>query len=158
MDPITLMAAANAAFKGVQTLVNNGREIEDVFAQLSKWATYTSDLKAWCKSEDEKPSIFKKLSFGDSTSDALNAISVRMKIAQQETDIREMFQWYGPPGAYEEFIAERRKIEAQRKRMIHDQMLRRKAFINNVLLTILASIMFGLIGFLVHLIYTVVTM
>lgn len=150
MDPITLMAGASAAFNGVKALIDNGREIEDVFAQLTKWATYTSDLRAWAQGEEAKPSIFKKLSFGNSTSEALNVMTVRMKLAQQEKDIREMFQWYGPPGAYEEFIHERRRIEAERKRMIYDQMLRRKEFLYNLVMYGSLVILLSLLGFMIN--------
>ena len=128
MDPITLLAAASAAFNGVKKLVEHGREIEEVFSQLGKWATATSDLQEWCKQQDTKPSIFKKLSFKNDTAAAMDAVTVRMKLAQQEKDIREMFQWYGPPDSYEEFIKERRKIKAQREKMIYEQARRRKEF------------------------------
>ena len=153
MDPITLLAAANAAFHGVKKLIDHGKEIEDVFAQLSKWASYTSDLQEWCKQEEAKPSIFKKLSFKDDTSEALNVMSIRMKLAQQETDIREMFQWYGPPNAYEEFIQERRRIKAHREKMIYDQARRRKEFVYlmfNISLIALALAFLGWIGFVMY--------
>lgn len=157
MDPITLLAAASAAFNGVKQLVEHGREIEDVFGQLSKWASATSDLQEWCRQEESKPSIFKKLSFNDDTAEALNVMSVRMKLAQQEKDIREMFQWYGPPGAYEEFIAERRRIKDQRERMIYQQARRRKEFvwfcINSTV--VLASLAF--VGWLCWIMYWVIT-
>ena len=148
MDPITLMAAASAAFNGVKQLIDHGKDIEDVFGQLSKWASYTSDLQEWCRQEETKPSIFKTLSFGDDTSEALNVMSVRMKIAQQETDIREMFQWYGPPGAYEEFIAERRKIKAQREKMIYEQARRRKEFLYLVVNSALIAVCLGILGWM----------
>ena len=148
MDPITLMAAASAAFNGVKQLIDHGKDIEDVFGQLSKWASYTSDLQEWCRQEETKPSIFKTLSFGDDTSEALNVISIRMKLAQQETDIREMFQWYGPPGAYEEFIAERRKIKAQREKMIYEQARRRKEFLYLVVNSALIAVCLGVLGWM----------
>ena len=148
MDPITLMAAASAAFNGVKQLIDHGKDIEDVFGQLSKWASYTSDLQEWCRQEETKPSIFKTLSFGDDTSEALNVISIRMKLAQQETDIREMFQWYGPPGAYEEFIAERRKIKAQREKMIYEQARRRKEFLYLVVNSALIAVCVGILGWM----------
>jgi hypothetical protein len=131
IDPVSAFAMASAAFKGVQSLVNAGSEIEDVFAQLSKWAGYASDVKEWCGQQDSKPSIFKTLSFGSATSEAMDTVMYRQKMEQQEKEIREMFSWYGPPGAYEEFIKERRKIEAKRKEMIYDQQRRRQAFIYN---------------------------
>ena len=148
MDPITLLAAASAAFNGVKQLIDHGREIEEVFGQLSKWASYTSDLQEWCRQEESKPSIFKKLSFKDDTSEALNVMSIRMKLAQQEKDIREMFQWYGPPGAYEEFIAERRRIKAQREKMIYEQARRRKEFMYLMFNISIIALSLGVVGWL----------
>ena len=148
MDPITLLAAASAAFNGVKQLVEHGKEIEDVFGQLSKWASYTSDLQEWCRQEESKPSIFKKLSFGDDTSEALNVMSIRMKLAQQEVEIREMFQWYGPPGAYEEFIAERRRIKDQREKMIYEQARRRKEFLYDAFYISTIVVLLGILGWM----------
>ena len=156
MDPITLLAAASAAFNGVKQLVEHGKEIEDVFGQLSKWASYTSDLQEWCRQEESKPSIFKKLSFGDDTSEALNVMSIRMKLAQQEVEIREMFQWYGPPGAYEEFIAERRRIKAQREKMIYEQARRRKEFLYNAFYISTTVVLLGILGWMGWTVYELI--
>lgn len=156
MDPITLLAAASAAFNGVKQLVEHGKEIEDVFGQLSKWASYTSDLQEWCRQEESKPSIFKKLSFGDDTSEALNVMSIRMKLAQQEVEIREMFQWYGPPGAYEEFIAERRRIKAQREKMIYEQARRRKEFLYNAFYISTTVVLLGILGWMGWVVYELI--
>jgi hypothetical protein len=156
MDPITLLAAASAAFNGVKQLVEHGKEIEDVFGQLSKWASYTSDLQEWCRQEESKPSIFKKLSFGDDTSEALNVMSIRMKLAQQEVEIREMFQWYGPPGAYEEFIAERRRIKAQREKMIYEQSRRRKEFLYNAFYISTTVVLLGILGWMGWVVYELI--
>ena len=153
MDPITLLAAASTAFNGVKKLIEHGREIEDVFSQLGKWATATSDLQEWCKQQDTKPSIFKKLSFKNDTAAAMDAVTVRMKLAQQEKDIREMFQWYGPPDSYEEFIRERRKIKAQREKMIYQQARRRREFMwfcINTAAIVLAIALFGWLGWLFY--------
>jgi hypothetical protein len=153
MDPITLLAAASTAFNGVKKLIEHGREIEDVFSQLGKWATATSDLQEWCKQQDATPSIFKKLSFKNDTAAAMDAVTVRMKLAQQEKDIREMFQWYGPPDSYEEFIRERRKIKAQREKMIYQQARRRKEFMwfcINTAAIVLAIAFVGWLGWLFY--------
>jgi hypothetical protein len=153
MDPITLLAAASTAFNGVKKLIEHGREIEDVLSQLGKWATATSDLQEWCKQQDAKPSIFKKLSFKNDTAAAMDAVTVRMKLAQQEKDIREMFQWYGPPDSYEEFIRERRKIKAQREKMIYQQARRRREFMwfcINTAAIVLAIAFVGWLGWLFY--------
>ena len=156
MDPITLLAAASAAFNGVKQLIDHGREIEDVFGQLSKWASATADLQEWCRQEESKPSIFKKLSFNDDTSEALNVMSIRMKLAQQEKDIREMFQWYGPPGAYEEFIVERRRIRAHREKQIYEQARRRKEFMYLMFNISLIGVGVGFIGWLVWVMFSLI--
>lgn len=136
MDPITGFAALQAAFAGVKGLVEAGQEIEDVFSALQRWATVASDMQEWCGQQDSKPSIFKKLSFGDDTANAVNAVMVRHKLQQQETEIREMFQWYGPPGMYEEFIKQRRSIKEHRERTIYEQARMRQAFLYNSFYTV----------------------
>jgi hypothetical protein len=151
IDPVSAFAMASAAFKGVQSIVNAGGEIEDVFSQLSKWAGYAADVKEWCGQQDAKPSIFKKLSFGSATSEAMDTVMYRQKMEQQEKEIREMFSWYGPPGAYEEFIKERRRIEDMRKRMIYDQQRRRQAFLYNGGMILAIAGLLGGIGYLVYL-------
>ena len=153
MDPITLLAAASTAFNGVKKLIEHGREIEDVFSQLGKWATATSDLQEWCRQQDATPSIFKKLSFKNDTAAAMDAVTVRMKLAQQEKDIREMFQWYGPPDSYEEFILERRKIKAQREKMIYQQARRRREFMWFCINTAAIALAIAFVGWLGWLFY-----
>lgn len=128
IDPVTAFATASAAFKGVQALVAQGREVQDVFGQLAKWAEAVSDVQEWM-GQKRKPSIFKKLTFQDDTKAAIEAVMYRQKIAAMEKEIREMFQWYGPPDAYTEFIKERRLIKARREKMVYEQMRRRKAFV-----------------------------
>jgi hypothetical protein len=83
----------------------------------------------------------------------LDAVTVRMKLAQQEKDIREMFQWYGPPDSYEEFILERRKIKAQREKMIYQQARRRREFMwfcINTAAIVLAIAFVGWLGWLFY--------
>jgi hypothetical protein len=80
-------------------------------------------------------------------------VTVRMKLAQQEKDIREMFQWYGPPDSYEEFIAERRKIKAQREKMIYQQARRRREFMWFCINTAAIALAIAFVGWLGWLFY-----
>jgi hypothetical protein len=63
LDPISLLATATAVFNGLKKAVEIGREAEDVFGQLGKWAGAVSDLQEWMNGEQAKPPIFKKLTF-----------------------------------------------------------------------------------------------
>ena len=53
MDPITLLAATTAAFNGIKKAIAVGREVQDVFNQLNKWADSASQLQEFInKSRD----------------------------------------------------------------------------------------------------------
>ena len=58
IDPITALATATAVFNGIKQAVAVGREAQDIFGQLGKWAGAVSDLQEWMNGESEKkPSI-----------------------------------------------------------------------------------------------------
>ena len=45
MDPLSLIAMASTTFKGIQTLVNRGAEIEAVAQKLGAWYSFAADIK-----------------------------------------------------------------------------------------------------------------
>ena len=57
VELIAAFSALNAAFNGVKAVVKTGREVEDVFKQLAKWAEAVDDLNHWL-GKDTKPSIW----------------------------------------------------------------------------------------------------
>lgn len=134
MDPLTGLAALNATFAGVKKLIEHGKDIEDVFSSLKRWATTASDMYEWCNEQEKTPSIFKKISFSNTlSSEALDAVMVRRKLEQQETQLRELMMWHGGPGMYEEFIQERRKIKDFREKTIYKQQRMRREFFQNAM-------------------------
>ena len=54
IDPITALATATAVFNGIKQAVEFGREAEDIFGQLGKWAGAVADVQEWIKGEGEK--------------------------------------------------------------------------------------------------------
>ena len=76
MEPLALLSMATTAFKGVQKLVQAGREIEDVAQHLGRWYGYAADIKEAQKTA-ENPPLFKKiLANGSVEEEALNAIII----------------------------------------------------------------------------------
>lgn len=137
LDPVTLLATATAVFNGLKKAVELGREAEDVFGQLGKWASAVSDLQEWMNAaENIKPPLFKKLTFAKSaTAEAFDVYSAQVKIREMEKTLRHWFlygelQHLGQEG-YLEFIQMRRRIKEQREKMVYDQIRRRKKFIKN---------------------------
>jgi len=141
MDPITLMGTVTAAFNGLKAAVKVGQEIEGVYRQLSKWADAAGQLQQLINnskndSGERKLGLFEKIGFGQSeTAEAFDIIIAQQKLREMEAEIYHMFyygelQHLGAEG-YSQFLHLRRDIREKRERMIRDQAIRRKRFIEN---------------------------
>lgn len=161
MDPITLMAAATAAFEGVKKAVEIGREVQDVYQQLSVWAGHVGDLKDVIEvRENKKPGLWDKITFDKSdTAEAFDMYAAKQKLQEMEKEIFHMFLYgdlchLGIDG-YREFKKMRDEVREKRKKLIFDQLQARKDFFNNIKNLIFISlvliagtaILFGLISF-----------
>ena len=141
MDPVTLLAATTAAFNGIKKAIAVGREVQDIFEQLNKWADSAGQLQDFInKSRDpnhqKKPGIFQKIGFAKSdTAEAMDIYAAQQKLREMEAEIQHMF-YYGAlqhlsQEGYREFIAIRKKVREEREKAIRDQAQRRKKFIEN---------------------------
>lgn len=136
IDPITALATATAVFNGLKQAVAIGREAQDIFSQLGKWAGAVADVQEWINGEGtKKPSIFKKLTFAKSaTAEAFDTYAAQVQIRQMEADIRHMFTWgeLGHLGldGYNEFVMLRRNIKEQREKTIYEHARRKQRFID----------------------------
>jgi hypothetical protein len=137
IDPITALATATAVFNGIKQAVAVGREAQDIFGQLSKWAGAVADVQEWIRGSAEaesKPSIFKKITFDKSaTAEAFDTYAAQVQIRQMEAEIKHMFVWgelnhLGLDG-YNEFIMLRRSVKEQRQKMVYDQLRRKQRFV-----------------------------
>ena len=130
MDPVSLVAMASTAFKGVQVLVSKGAEIEQVAQKLGQWYTLVSDLKE-AEKEIENPPLFKKMFDGGSVEEqALNAVIAKKKVEEQEKQIRELITWAYGTETYAEMIQMRRDIRAKREQMIYKQRRRQRRMLD----------------------------
>lgn len=150
MDPITLLAAATAAFEGVKKAIEVGREVQDVFGQLSEWANYVGQLNDYLADtsagivKPKKYSIFEKITFKQSeTAEAFNAYIARQKIKDMEKEIYFMFhygdlQHLGRDG-YNELMDLRLEIRMERQKILRAQALDRQQFVERLQTGILIS-------------------
>jgi hypothetical protein len=147
MDPLSLIAMASTTFKGIQTLVNRGAEIEHVAQKLGQWYSFASDIKQ-AEKEAENPGVFKKLFDGNTVEQqALNSVIAKKKLEEQEKQIRELIVWSYGVETYQEMIMLRRKIKAQREEVIYKQRKRQRMLLDTFLVSIAAvvtaSIIYG---------------
>jgi hypothetical protein len=130
MDPLSLVAMASTAFKGVEVLVSRGAEIEHVAQKLGHWYGLVSDIKE-AEKEAENPPLFKKMFDGNSVEEqALNAVIAKKKIEEQEKQVRELITWAYGTETYKEMMQMRRDIRAKRERMIYKQRRRQKRMLD----------------------------
>ena len=130
MDPLSLVAMASTAFKGVEVLVSKGAEIEHVAKKLGQWYGFVSDLRE-AEKEAENPPLFKKMFDGDSVeATALNAVIAKKKVQEQEKQIRELIVWSYGNDTYSEMIQMRRDIRAKREKLIYKQRRRQRIMLD----------------------------
>lgn len=131
------MAAATAAFNGVKKAVELGREVSDIYSQLSEWAGHVGDfhntVAKMTMAEKKKPGIFDKIKFAKSeTAEAFDMYAAKQKLIEMEKEIYHMFLYgelnhLGRDG-YDEFRRMREEVRNKRNKMIMDQIKSRQEF------------------------------
>ena len=156
LDPVTLLATATAVFNGLKKAVELGREAEDVFGQLGKWASAVSDLQEWMNGQQNtRPPLFGRIVFAKSaTAEAFDAYAAQVKIREMEKTLYNWFH-YGPlqhlgRDGYIEFTQMRRRIKEQREKMVYEQIRRRKKLIRNASDAGLIAVVVGTGGIILY--------
>jgi len=162
IDPITALSAASVCYSTLKKAVALGKDVEEIYGTLSKWAGHIEDVKEVISQEKDRPGIFKKLSYKKSaTQEVFDTIVAEEKIREQEKYIREFFtanwtaDWGGIQG-YRKFIDMRRKIKAKREREIYNQMRRRKNFLYNTKMGVLIGSLVLVLIYLSHFLWTAI--
>jgi len=134
MDPITALATISAIWGGIKKAVEVGREVSDVWSQLSAWAQ-AADVLEQASDKPKKPPLFKKLDFSNDTKQAFDAYAAKVKMREMEADIRHQFLYGGlchlGMDGLREFYNLRRQIREQRIKAIQDQLIRRREFVEH---------------------------
>lgn len=152
MDPLSLIAMASTTFKGIQTLVNKGAEIEHVAQKLGAWYSYAADIKQ-AEQEAENPGAFRRLFDGDTVEQqALNSIIATRRLEEQEAEIRELIMYRFGAETYKEMILLRRKIKKQREEAIYRQRRRQRMMIDSAAAVVAALFCGGIIWGVISLI------
>ena len=134
MDPITALATISAIWGGIKKAVAVGREVQDVFGQLSQWAQ-AADILEQAAEKPKKPPLFKKLDFSNDTKQAFDSYAAKVKMREMEAEIRHEFLYGGlchlGMDGLREFYNLRRQIREQRIKAIQDQLIRRREFVEH---------------------------
>jgi len=144
IEVMAALAVANSAFKGVQTLMGRGAELEQMAGQLGKWYTAASDIRA--AGELQKPSAFRRLVDSESVeTEALNQIIAKKRLLEHESELRSMIVLRFGREAYSEMIQMRRDIKAARERDLYAKMRLKQDLMDAAIVGAGAMISIGLI-------------
>lgn len=131
MDPVTILALTSAAFNGVKKAIAVGREAQDIYSQLSKWAGHAGNLND-AISKSSKPGA---KALGSVTGQAFDIMAAKAQLNQMEKEIHHMFiygelQELGTAG-YKEFILLRRKLKADKEAFEKEKLRKRATLLEN---------------------------
>jgi HPt (histidine-containing phosphotransfer) domain-containing protein len=153
MDPISALAIASAAFKGVKALVEAGREIEDVTGQLGTWFSAVADITN-AEKDAKRPSFYKKLAKASQSieQEALDALVAKKKVQEMERELWQMVAYRYGQDAYQEMMQMRKQIMRKREREVWDRKRKVQEVIDGIMITALVLTGVGIIALLIWLI------
>jgi hypothetical protein len=119
IDPVTAIGLASAAYRGIKSAIQTGKELHDMAGQLSQWAGAMSDLD-FSHKQAQNPPMFKKM-FGASKIEA-NALEVwghKQKAKELREDLRSHISLYYGPSAWEEIVRLEGEMRKKRSKEVY---------------------------------------
>jgi hypothetical protein len=123
MDPVTCIAAASAAYKGIKKAVDFGKSVHEMSGTISQFAKAASDLD-FLEKKSQKPPLYKM--FSDNEANALEIWSQKQKLAEYREDLRSHISWHYGPSAWEAIV----KIEGQQRKRQQELVYKKQEFID----------------------------
>lgn len=142
MDPISALAAADAALATIKKAVNTGKEFHEVVVQIGEFFGAVTAAKT----PKEKPVFKKLLDKGSVEQEALERIVNQKKLEQMESDLRELIVYTYGTETYKEMIVLRRQIkidrdlEITRQKLLKKQIVETYVFISSIIACILVIV------------------
>ena len=152
IDPVTAIGLASAAYRGIKSAIQTGKELHDMAGQLSQWAGAMSDLD-FSHKQAENPPMFKKI-FGASKIEA-NALEVwghKQKAKELREDLRSHISLYYGPSAWDEIVRIEGQMRKKRAAEVYAAEERKQAIIEWVVGILLVAASIGVLGGIVYLI------
>ena len=152
IEPFTVLATANAAYKTLKTALSHGREVSDYASVLVKFWDAKEELSE-IEQKNKHPNMIEK-TFGAKSveSQALQIILHKKKRMTLEKDRHELVVWSGNGDLWSDMMKERRNIRQRRYRESIEKAKRKQFYIDLGLGLIVAV----LVGFLIIFVIVVV--
>lgn len=152
IDPVSALGMATAAYRGIKSAIDTGKELSDMAGTLNQWATSISDLD-FAHRQAENPPMFKKL-FGSSQieQNALEVWGHKQKAKEMRDELKGYISFFYGPSAWDEIVSIEAKMRKQRKEAIYAAEERKQAILEWIVGLLLAGFSIGIIIFAIWLI------
>ena len=129
MDPVTCVAMATGAFKGLKAAIGAGRDLQDMTGQLANWGKAFSDFTN-LEEREKNPPWWKQTFKGSDEETALEIFANKKKMEQMRAEIKDHISWNYGPSAWEEVLQIEARMRRQRKEELYKKQERIDAIIN----------------------------
>ncbi len=119
IDPISAIGMATAAYRGIKSAIDTGKELHDMAGTLSQWAGAMSDLD-FSHKQAQNPPMFKKL-FGASQieQNALEIWGHKQKAKEMREEMKTHISFYYGPSAWDEIVRIEGQMRKERAREVY---------------------------------------
>ena len=145
IDPLTAIAAASAAYKGLTKIVQAGQELENCTNQLGKWFGALNDINRAEEQRKRPPLHAKLMGSGSIEEEAFAILTHKKKMAEQEKEIKFMLNMRFGPTCWDEMLELRRRIKKEREETIYAAEEFKTAMIDGAIMVALSC---GILGFI----------
>ena len=151
IDPVTAIAGATAAYKGLKKAIAVGKDLHDMGSTLNQWAGAMSDLD-FSHKQAENPPMFKKI-FGASQveQNALETWGHKQKAKEMREELRSHISLFYGPSAWKEIVHIEAQMRKERKEAIYKAEERKQLIIEWIVGILFASAMASVVAFVVYL-------
>jgi hypothetical protein len=149
IDPVSAIGMAAAAYRGIKSAIDTGKELHDMAGTLSQWSTAMSDLD-FSHKQAQNPPMFKKL-FGASKieQNALEIWGHKQKAKEMREEMKTHISFYYGPSAWDEIVRIEGQMRKKRKEEVYAAEERKQLIIEwtvgIVMAVALASVLGGII-------------
>ena len=138
IDPVSALGMATAAYRGIKSAIDTGKELSDMAGTLNQWATSISDLD-FAHRQAENPPMFKKI-FGQSQieQNALEVWGHKQKAKEMRDELKGYISFFYGPSAWDEIVSIEAKMRKERKEAIYAAEERKQAILEFIVGTLAA--------------------
>jgi hypothetical protein len=147
IDPVSAIGMATAAYRGIKSAIDTGKELSDMAGTLNQWAGAMSDLD-FAHRQAENPPMFKKI-FGSSQieQNALEIWGHKQKAKEMRDELKGYISFFYGPSAWDEIVTIEAKMRKERKEAIYAAEERKQAMIEWVVGLALGAVAVGVMVF-----------